>query len=71
MAQNPTPAESPWFPADPLCHFRREGRAWRYEFPYKPLSSVPDGEPRYVIRMPDVGTTLDSHGWLLGQLYPA
>lgn len=71
MAPIPTPAESPWFPAAPVRPFRREGRGWHYEFPYKPLSSVPDGEPRYVIRMPDVGITPDGHSRLLDQAYPA
>jgi hypothetical protein len=71
MAHNPTPAVSPWFPADPVRPLRREGRVWRYEFPYKPLSSVPDGELRYSIPLPDVGITLDGHGWLLDQPYPA
>jgi hypothetical protein len=49
--------------------FRREGRAWRYEFPYQPSSSLPDSQPRYSISLPEIGITLDGHGWLFDQPY--
>lgn len=52
-----------WSPGDPIHSFRQEGRAWRFEFPYVPLSTIPDSEPRYSIPAPEVGITFDEHGW--------
>lgn len=70
MTHYPTFA-TPWSPAAPVRPFRREGRAWRFEFPYKPSSTVPDSEPRYAVLLPDIGIALDDHGWLLDEPYHA
>lgn len=69
MFHDSTVAAATWFPANPVRPFRREGRAWRFEFPYQPSSTVPDSEPRYGIPLPDIGISLDGHGWLDDQPY--
>lgn len=56
-----------WFPADDVLQFRREGRGWRFEFPYKPSSSIPFSEPRYVIPLPDNGISADGQTWFPDQ----
>ncbi len=62
MSHYPIFAAATW---PPVRLFRREGRAWRFEFPYKPSSTVPDSGPRYSIPLPEIGIALDDHGWLV------
>jgi hypothetical protein len=49
--------------------FRREGRPWRFEFPYMPSSIVSDSQPRYCIRRPEMGLWLDAHVRLIEEPY--
>ncbi|MCS6897386.1 MAG: hypothetical protein NZM29_05380 [Nitrospira sp.] len=65
----PVRPHNPWHWLPPDRPFRREGRAWRYEFPYQPPTTIPDFQPRYSIPLPEIGLSLEDHGWLVDQPY--
>jgi hypothetical protein len=56
-------------PPPPVRPFRREGRAWRFEFPYQPPTTSSESQPRYSIPLPEIGISLEDHGWLVDQPY--
>ena len=69
MLHDPASTNPTWLPADPVRPFRHEGQAWRLEFPYKPLSSIANAEPRYAIPLPEIGISLDDHEQVIGHPY--